>query len=154
VRWASAFDQLELGEEFETHGQRVTEADVFSFAALTGDMHPQHIDAEWAAESLFGERIAHGVLVLGYAVGLAPLDPGRVMALRGLRDVVFKRPVLLGDTIRVHGSIHRLLPVGDAAGLVTCRWSVLNQREELCVRADVEILWRRDRDGVGQEAGT
>jgi acyl dehydratase len=115
-------------------------------------MHPQHIDAGWAAESVFGERIAHGMLVLGYAVGLAPLDPARVMALRGLRDVVFKRPVVLGDTIRVRGSINRLLPVGDAAGLVTCRWSVLNQRDEVCVRAEVDILWRRELDPVAEGA--
>jgi 3-hydroxybutyryl-CoA dehydratase len=105
VRWTAGFDELELGEEFETRGRTVTEADVVGFAALTGDLHPQHTDAEWASRSPFGERIAHGMLILSYAVGLAPLDPERVLALRRLRDIVFKRPVVLGDTIRLRGSV-------------------------------------------------
>ena len=58
-----------------TRGRTITEADLVSFSALTGDWHPQHADAAWAAESPFGERIAHGMLVLSYAVGLLPIDP-------------------------------------------------------------------------------
>jgi acyl dehydratase len=152
MKWASGFDELALGDQFETLSKTVTDGDVCSFAVLTGDTHPQHVDAVWATESLFGERIAHGMLVLSYAVGLAPLDPGRVVALRGLRDVVFKRPVRLGDAIRVRGRVEQLLPVSDSAGLVTWRWSVLNQRDELCVRAEVDIVWRRDLDRVGRKA--
>jgi acyl dehydratase len=79
---------------------------------------------------------------------LIPLDPSRVVALRALRDVVFKRPVRLGDAVRVRGSVEELAGVSDSTGVVRCRWSVLNQRDELCVRADVDILWRRDLDRV------
>jgi acyl dehydratase len=138
------FDELAVGEEFETPGRTVTQADVAAFAALTGDEHPQHTDAEWAARSPFGERIAHGMLILSIAVGLAPLDPERVLALRRLGEVVFKRPVLLGDTIHVHGSVLRLRELSEEAGLVGCRWSIANQRGELCARAEVEVIWRRD----------
>jgi acyl dehydratase len=144
VNWKAGFDQLEVGQEFQTRGRRVTEADVIAFATLTGDAHPQHTDAEWAARSPFGERIAHGMLILSCAVGLAPLDPERVLALRRVREVVFKRPVLLGDTIRLRGSVIELLAVSDEAGLVSCRWAIVNQREQLCARAEVEVLWRRD----------
>jgi 3-hydroxybutyryl-CoA dehydratase len=144
VNWKAGFDQLEVGQEFQTRGRTVTEADVSAFARLTGDMHPQHTDPQWAARSPFGERIAHGMLVLSCAVGLAPLDPERVLALRGVREMVFKRPVLLGDTIRVRGSVIGLLAVSDEAGLVSCRWAIVNQREQLCARAEVEVLWRRD----------
>ena len=76
-----------------------------SFAALTGDWHPQHADAEWAAASRFGSRVAHGMLVVSYAVGLVGFDPERVVALRGLDGVVFKRPVTIGDTIHVEGAV-------------------------------------------------
>ena len=58
-----------------TRGRTITEADVVSFAALTGDWHPQHADAEWASQGRFGERVAHGMLVLSYALGLMPLRP-------------------------------------------------------------------------------
>ena len=144
MRWTVGFDELAVGEEFETVGRTVTEADVAAFAALTGDEHPQHTDAEWAASSPFGERIAHGMLILSLAVGLAPLDPDRVLALRRLGEAVFKRPVLLGDTINVHGSVLRMRALSEEAGLVGCRWTIVNQRGELCARAEVEVIWRRD----------
>lgn len=144
MRWAAGFDELEVGEEFATLQRTVTEDDVMAFAALTGDMHPQHTDADWAAGGLFGERIAHGMLVLSYAVGLAPLDPDRVLALRRLGEVVFKRPVRLGDAVHVRGSLLGLRAISEDAGLVSCRWEIVNQRGELCARAEVDVVWRRD----------
>src|SRR4029453_18964999 len=100
-------------------GRTVTESDVHAFATQTGDFHPQHVDADWAASSVFGERIAHGMLVLSYAVGLVGFDPERVMALRRISDAVFKRPVKLGGSIHVEGSVLQLSPISDEAGLVT-----------------------------------
>ena len=93
MNWSAPFSELVEGGRFTTRARTVTESDVVSFAALTGDWHPQHADAEWAAASPFGERIAHGMLVVSYAVGLVPFDPERVMALRRVRDAVFRRPV-------------------------------------------------------------
>ena len=139
-----AFEALEEGARFTTRGRTITESDVVAFAAQTGDWHPQHSDAEWAATSQFGERIAHGMLVLSYAVGLVEFDPERVLALRRVADAVFKRPVRLGDTIRVRGSVESCAPVSDAAGLVTLGVRVVNQHDELVMRARVEVVWRRD----------
>jgi acyl dehydratase len=140
--WSAPFESLAVGQRFQTRGRTVTEADVVAFAGLTGDYHPQHSDAQWAQASTFGERIAHGMLIVSFAVGLVPLDPERVLALRRLEDVVFKRPVLLGDTIHVGGEIERLRPIDGSAGLVACRWSIFNQRDQLTCRARVEVLWR------------
>lgn len=106
--FALDFDALKGDERFVTRGRTITEADIVQFAALTGDMHPQHTDASWAAESRFGERIAHGMLVMSYAIGLVPLDPERVVALRRVADLVFKHPVYIGDTIHVDGRIEKL----------------------------------------------
>jgi acyl dehydratase len=142
--WTEPFERLAEGASFATRGRTVTEADVVGFAAQTGDWHPVHSDAQWAAESPFGERIAHGMLVLSYAIGLVPLDPGRVVALRRIADVVFKRPVHLGDTIRVRGLVTSLQDVGDDAGLAGFAWTVVNQDDRTVVRARVEVLWRRD----------
>jgi 3-hydroxybutyryl-CoA dehydratase len=139
---SAPFEALEEGQRFSTRGRTVTEADVVGFAALTGDWHPQHADAEWAAASPFGERIAHGMLVISLAVGLVPFDPERVMALRRLGDVVFKRPVRLGDTVRVEGRVAEVSQATPEAGLVTLAWSVLNQHDQTVCRARVEVLWR------------
>jgi 3-hydroxybutyryl-CoA dehydratase len=145
------FEELEEGARFTTRGRTITESDVVAFAAQTGDWHPQHSDAEWAASSQFGERIAHGMLVLSYAIGLVEFDPSRVLALRRVADAVFKRPVRLGDTIRVRGSVESCAPVSDAAGLVTLGMRVVNQRDDLVMRARVEVVWRRDAAPVDVE---
>ncbi len=142
------FDALEGGERFVTRGRTITEADIVQFATLTGDMHPQHTDAAWAAESRFGERIAHGMLVLSYAVGLVPLDPERVVALRRVADVVFKHPAYIGDTIHVDGRIESLKPVDDQHGLVEAQWKIVTQRGRTVARARVEMLWRRSSVGA------
>lgn len=139
--FTSPFEELVVGARHASRGRTVTEADVVAFASLTGDRHPQHTDADWAARGPFGERIAHGMLVLSYAAGLVPLDPERVLALRGVRDAVFKRPVRFGDTIRVETTIAALDP---ATGMVTCAWRVRNQEARLVARATVDLLWRRD----------
>jgi 3-hydroxybutyryl-CoA dehydratase len=137
------FDALSAGERFATPGRTVTAADIDSFAALTGDTHPQHVDSEWAAGSRFGERIAHGLLVLSFAAGSMPFDPGRVVALRRIGDAVFKQPVLIGDTVLVEGEVTDTKAVDDEHGLVTCRWKVVNQHGRLVLRASVELVWRR-----------
>jgi acyl dehydratase len=144
VNFSAPFEQLAAGQEFVSRGRTVTEADVVSFAALTGDWHPQHADASWAASSAFGERIAHGMLIVSYAVGLVPFDPDRVVALRRIVDATFKRPVRLGDSIHVAGSVVDTREIDDAAGLVTLSWKILNQDGQAVCRARVEVLWRRD----------
>ena len=138
------FDALSEGERFVTRGRTIGEADITSFATLTGDTHPQHTDAEWAASSRFGERIAHGLLVLSYAAGLMPFDPERIVALRRVGDAVFKQPVRIGDTIHVEGEVVEKTEIDPAHGLVATRWRVLNQHGKLVARASVELVWRRD----------
>lgn len=136
---------------FTTRGRTITESDLVQFAALTGDWHPQHADATWAQEGPFGERIAHGMLVLSYAIGLAPIDPERVIALRRVRDVTFKRPVRLGDTIRVEGSVAERKPIDDASELAVWTWSVVNQHGRTVLRATIEAVQRRDADASAGE---
>jgi 3-hydroxybutyryl-CoA dehydratase len=137
------FDDLRTGDAMESSGRTITEYDVVSFASLTGDWHPQHADAAWAAESPFGRRIAHGMLVISYALGLLPIDPRVVMALRSMDGAVLKRPVGLGDTIRVQAKVANLRPLGDEAGLVTLAVRILNQEGDLVARMEIVVLWRR-----------
>jgi 3-hydroxybutyryl-CoA dehydratase len=122
-------------------GRTITETDVVAFAALTGDNHPQHTDADYAARGPFGERVAHGMLVLSYAVGLVDFDPERIVALRRIEDAVFKRPVHIGDTISVQVS---LLRPDDGRGLEAYEWRIVNQAGQLVTRAVVEAVVRRE----------
>jgi 3-hydroxybutyryl-CoA dehydratase len=138
------FNELEVGERFTTDSRTIGDADIMGFAALTGDTHPQHTDADWAQTSRFGERIAHGLLVLSCAAGLVPFDPDRVVALRKVGDAVFKAPVRIGDSIRVEGEVTKTRELDDEHGLVECRWKVLNQEGKMVMRVNVEVVWRAE----------
>ncbi len=140
---ARDFDALAIGDRFVSPGRTITEADLVSFSTLTGDFHPLHTDAEWAVASEFGGRIAHGMLLLSYCVGLVPLDPAHVLALRGFESVAFKRPVRIGDTIHVEGKLAEKKELDEAAGLAVFAWKVVNQREEVVALVRVRVLWRR-----------
>src|SRR5215216_6030458 len=142
------FDDLEIGDSMESSGRTVTEYDVVSFAALTGDWHPQHADAAWAAESAFGRRIAHGMLVISYALGLLPIDPRVVLALRSIDSAVLKRPVGLGDTIRVRARLTNKRELGPEAGLVKLAVRIVNQADELVARMEIVVLWRRQGESA------
>jgi 3-hydroxybutyryl-CoA dehydratase len=137
-----------LSADFTSRGRTVTEADVVAFSALTGDWHPQHSDAAWAAESAFGERIAHGMLIVSFAIGLVNFDPERVVALRRIRDVVFKRPVRFGDTIHVEGTEAERRAVDDETALVTWNWRIVNQDDDLVARVTIEALYREQAEVV------
>jgi acyl dehydratase len=155
--FSTGFDNLAPGASFTSPGRTITETDLVSFAALSGDWHPQHADASWAAGSRFGERIAHGMLVLSYSLGLAPIDPAWVSALRGLNSVRFKRPVPIGETIRVQGRVEEIRPLDEETGLVSLDWRVVNQTGDLVLRARLLAIWRRSpvdsgsaRNGTGR----
>src|SRR3954454_2706792 len=135
------YDDLREGLGFTTRGRTMTEADVVAFAAQTGDRHPLHTDASWASESPFGERIAHGLLVLSCAVGLLEFDPERVVALRRVSGSAVKRPVPRRATSHVEATVAARSAIGDDAGLVVLALRVVNQHDELVIRAWAEVLW-------------
>lgn len=149
------FDELTEGMTFTTRGRTITETDIVQFSALTGDRHPVHIDAEWAAAGPFGERIAHGLLVVSYGAGMLPLHPDRVVAMRRIEKVTFKRPVRIGDTITVDAKLTGLTPVDDATGLVRCSMRIKNQAGRYVTQAEIDLIWRREPDAMpaGSEEG-
>ena len=148
--------ELTVGATLTSRARTITEADLVSFAALTGDWHPQHSDAEWAASSRFGERIAHGMLVLSYSIGLIAFDPERVVALRGLDSVTFKRPVAIGETIRVEAEVDEATPLDDGHELVSLTGGCSAPEDRLAVRATVRVVHRTAdaarANGVAEEA--
>jgi oxepin-CoA hydrolase/3-oxo-5,6-dehydrosuberyl-CoA semialdehyde dehydrogenase len=96
------FEELRIGETWNTHGRTVTEADVVNFAGISGDFFYAHMDDGAARASLFERRVAHGYFVLSAAAGLfVDPAPGPVLANYGLDNLRFVKPVYPGDTIRV-----------------------------------------------------
>jgi acyl dehydratase len=136
-------EEFEIGQEMVTPGRTITEADIVNFAALTGDSNPMHTDAEYAKTTMFGERVAHGMLGLSYAVGLAwqlGFMEGTVIAFLGI-DWKFKAPVKIGDTIHVAAKVKQKKEVKSAGGgLVTLEGRVLNQRDEVTARGEWSVM--------------
>src|SRR6266404_4375457 len=95
------FDDVEVGQVWESLGRTVTEADIVNFAGLSGDFNPIHIDHAFAQTTAFRRPIAHGLLVLSIASGLTQhCPPMRTLAFLEIRGWQFKGPVFIGDTIR------------------------------------------------------
>ncbi len=136
-------EDLELGQEICSQGRTITEADIVNFANLTGDTNPMHTDAEYAKTSIFGERVAHGMLGLAYAVGLTwqlGFMDGTVMAFTGL-EWKFKAPVKIGDTIRVVGKVKQKKELkGSGGGMVVLDVRVLNQRDQLTHQGEWTVM--------------
>ncbi|MGN6664380.1 MAG: MaoC family dehydratase [Solirubrobacterales bacterium] len=138
----SSANPPDTGLRLRSEERTVTAADVEAFARLTGDLHPIHLDEEWAQESgMFEERIAPGMLVLSFSIGLVEFDYGRVLALRRLRNVVFKRPTRFGDKIHVDAAVIDGRELTPEIALVTLRWIVRNSEEQTLLRASIEVLW-------------
>ena len=141
------WDEIEVGEEYESPGRTVTEADIVLFAGLSGDYNVLHTDAEFMKQSIFGERIAHGLLGLAIQAGLftRATQPFATLAFVGLRWK-FKGPIKIGDTIRVRA---RVLTKTETSkpdrGLVTLERKVLNQRGEVVQEGETDLLVERRR---------
>ncbi len=138
----TVISHFRVGESFATPDRTIAERDVEQFSVLTGDHHPQHLDAEWAAGRQFGQRIVHGMLVVSCAVGLLELDPERVVAMRSVRDLSFKRPVPVGGTIRVRGHVEEVKEAGRSLALATLAIEVLGSGNQVAVRGRMDTLVR------------
>jgi acyl dehydratase len=146
------YEEIQVGDEYLSPGRTVTEADIVAFAGLSGDYNVLHTDAEFMRTSIFGERIAHGLLGLAIQSGLstrAMARPFATLAFLGLKWR-FKAPIKIGDTIRV-----RLKVVGKREtakpdrGIVVIQRTVLNQRGETVQEGETEVMVER---GVGGQA--
>jgi acyl dehydratase len=136
-------DDLTIGDSFLTKGRTITEADLVGFAALTWDTYPLHVDADWASKTIFGERIAHGMLVLSYAAGLVPMQPGPIVAFYGMDKVRFFLPTKIGDTIRVHAELKEKEDRDEDFCLATFHNTIMNQRDETVAKSINKVLLRR-----------
>ena len=145
ARPAAFFEDLSVGQEFTSPGRTVTEADIVIFAGLSGDYNVLHTDAEHMKSSIFGERIAHGLLGLSIQQGLA--SRGEPAAGHGLLSALkwkFKGPIKIGDTVHVLSRIAVTKDGPDAGrGLVTVERRLINQLGEVVQEGETEHVVER-----------
>ena len=141
------YDALEVGQKASI-SKTVEERDVQLFAAVSGDNNPVHLDAAFAAETLFKERIAHGMFsgaLISAAIACELPGPGTIYLGQQLR---FTRPVKLGDTLSVELEVLEKLPKGR----VRLATRVFNQNAEQVVDGEAEVLAPRAAQTVSMPA--
>lgn len=137
------FEEFQPGDSVESMTRTITETDVVNFAALSGDWNLIHTDAEYSKSHMFGQRVAHGLLILSIASGLAVrlgFLEGTTLAFRSV-EWKMQRPVVIGDTIRVRIVVEETKAMARlGGGLVNFKVEVLNQKDEVCQRGNWEML--------------
>ncbi len=113
------FEEFELGQRVTSPGRTVTEADIVGFAGLSGDFTSIHTDAVYGASTMFGQRVAHGLLVMAIASGLSARTgvlEGTVIAFRDISEWKFSAPVFIGDTVHVELTVKDKKPMPRVGG--------------------------------------
>jgi acyl dehydratase len=136
------FDDVAIGQQWESLGRTVTEADVVNFAGISGDFNPVHVDHEFARTTPFRRPIAHGLLVWSIGSGLGMYSPPiRTVALLGIREWNFLGPVFIGDTVRVRGRVLEKEPrARGRRGVITWQRQILNQDDKVVQEGVTQTL--------------
>ena len=137
------FEEFKVGQRIITPGRTITESDIVSFAGLSGDYTQIHTDEEFSSKTPFGKRVAHGLLGLSVASGLATRTgvlEGTVIAFREL-TWKFSLPIYIGDTIHAELNIVETKPVPRLkGGSLLIEISVKNQRDEVTMKGTWNVL--------------
>ena len=130
------FEEYEVGTVQDSMGRTITETDIVMHAGQTGDFYPHHMDAEWSKNSVFGQRVAYGTLILSVAAGQLAREMNEVAFSYGYDKVRFISPVFIGDTITSKGEIiakREYAKRTEDFGLVDEQVTVTNQRGEIVI---------------------
>jgi len=136
------FDDVEVGQEWESLGRTITEADIVNFAGLSGDFNPIHMDHHFAATTPFRRPIAHGLLVLSLSSGQALHSPPmRTMAFLAIREWHFMSPVFIGDTLKVKSRVlKREARARGRRGVITWQRQIINQEGKVVQEGVTETV--------------
>ncbi len=141
------WEDIEVGERYESPGRTVTEADIVMFAGLSGDYNPLHVNEEFCKQTAFGTRIAHGPLVYAIAAGLLfqlHLYDDTLIAFLGFENLKFTAPVRAGDTIHARVKVlDRRETSRPERGIMRRQLQVLNQRGEIVQEGVQAFLLKR-----------
>ncbi len=153
------FEEFNVGEKVSTESRTVTDTDIMTFAALTGDNNRIHTDEEFSSKGPFGQRVAHGLLGLSIASGLlwrTGILDGTVIAFREVNEWKFVKPVFINDL--VHAELEALETKGlprIGGGSVVVGVELKNQNNETVMRGKWTLLvLSRPKTATGAEAPT
>jgi acyl dehydratase len=135
------FDDVELGDLWESPARTITETDVVNFAGMTGDFTPLHVDHQYASNTPFKRPIAHGLLGLSLLAGLSSRCPNiATVAFVSVRDWNFLKPIFFGDTVHALTEVIEKRPHGRRRGKIVWERQLVNQEGIVVQRGVFETL--------------
>lgn len=138
------FEEFEVGQKIISAGRTITESDIVTFAGMSGDYNQIHTDGEFAQKTPFGRRVAHGLLILSIASGLAMRTgvlEGTVIAFREINNWKFTSPVYIGDTIHAELNVLEMKAIPRVGGgSISIEISVKNQKNEMTMKGIWTVL--------------
>jgi 3-hydroxybutyryl-CoA dehydratase len=138
------FEEFSVGQKILTEKRTITENDIITFAALSGDDNRIHTDPEFSKTTPFGKQIAHGILGLAIASGLAwqtGILDGTVIAFREINEWKFVTPVFIGDVVQAEMEVTEIKALPRiGGGAVTIYFRLKNQKDEVCHRGIWNVL--------------
>lgn len=134
------FEEFEIGAKYRSQGRTISESDVNTFAGLSGDFNPLHTDAEFAQTTIFGERIAHGMLTVAISTGMSNwtgIFAGTTIALLE-QNIKYTGAVKFGDTVHLEMEVTEKKETSKPdRGVVKISARMLNQKDDVVV----DMLW-------------
>jgi 3-hydroxybutyryl-CoA dehydratase len=134
------FEDIQIGERV-SFGKTITEADVFAFAGITADFNPIHVNAEFAKNSFFGKRVAHGMLTASL-INQTLTNLGGLGTIHLTQAVKFLAPVFIGDSVTV---VSEVADKDPAKNRLTVKSSVTNQEGKTVLEGEALIMMPKDK---------
>ncbi|MBM4765149.1 MaoC family dehydratase [Bacillus sp. B15-48] len=130
------YDDIQIGDK-DSFTKTITEDDIVQFARLTGDFNPVHLDAEYASQTPFKERIAHGILsgsIISTVLGMKLPGPNTIYLSQNFK---FLLPVKIGETITANVEV---VEKKDDKRIIKLKTQVMNQHQELVVDGEAVVM--------------
>jgi len=124
------FEEYQVGTVQDSMGRTITETDIVMHAGQTGDFYPHHMDAEWSKNSVFGQRVAYGTLILSVAAGQLAREMNEVAFSYGYDKLRFIKPTFIGDTIYGMRTLLEKTPKYENMGLFRVSYEIFRADNE------------------------
>ena len=143
------YEDYKKSEVLISPGRTITESDLVLYSALTGDWWEGHTNVDYAKKTIFGQRIAHGMLTLCvgasliFRLGDNVFLPRFFIANYGIEKLRYTAPVMIGDTIRCQAEVVEMIEKDDKRGILAYNIDIINQRNEKVITYLAKVLVSR-----------
>jgi acyl dehydratase len=138
------YEDFEIGMKFTTPGRTITETDLVLFTGISGDLSELHTNEEYGKTTKYGQRLCHGMLGVSVVTGLMTRSGifERVVAMLGINNWKFLKPLFVGDTVHVRFQIteKRLSNSNPQAGIIGRYYELINQRDEVIQKGEIPAM--------------